>query len=52
MTGSNLENIWDEIQAFNTFLYINSMESYATNVSLLYCNNLHCSCDINTRDEQ
>lgn len=52
MTGSNSGYTRDEIQAFNNLLYINSMDDYVTNVSLLNCNNLHCSCDINTRDEQ
>lgn len=34
VTGSNLGYIWDETEAFNTLLYINSTESYATSFSL------------------
>lgn len=46
--GSSTGYTRDEIQAFNiNLLYINSMDSYVTSVSLLYCNNLHCSCGIN-----
>lgn len=52
MTGRNSGYTRDEIQAVNNLLYINSMGSYATSVSLLNCNNLHCSWDINTTDEQ